>query len=249
MPNYVMNTVKFVGDEQEVQNVLKQIAENGEGPGIIDFNKIIEMPDCLNLTDGSITNVAVETVLRAIENDSHFTKATIKTVLSTIEDDSHLRSNFSLATMTNEKYERRVENSGKTKKDLLMLGLQYITNKVLYGHMTWYDWCIDNWGTKWNAREQFCDGNAISFKTAWSAPFPIINEIARRNPSIKIEHEWADEDIGNNCGRQVYKDGKRIELYLPTDNQESVEFACNVWSVDVDEYWKSIETEEDEAED
>jgi len=47
------------------------------------------------------------------------------------------------------------------------------------GRPNWYDWQVENWGTKWNAYEQsFCDNGygelEVSFDTAWSAPFPII---------------------------------------------------------------------------
>lgn len=48
-------------------------------------------------------------------------------------------------------------------------------NAEKYGYYTWYDWCIGNWGTKWD----LCDCTAtrnnsnnitLSFDTAWSPP-------------------------------------------------------------------------------
>jgi hypothetical protein len=60
-----------------------------------------------------------------------------------------------------------------------------------------YHWCVENWGTKWNA----CDtkvareGEAIllSFETAWATPVPIFNEVARRFPDLRIEGTFAKE--------------------------------------------------------
>ena len=34
-----------------------------------------------------------------------------------------------------------------------------------------YDWCIDNWGTKWNSNEAYSGGDGYyQFETAWSSP-------------------------------------------------------------------------------
>ena len=45
----------------------------------------------------------------------------------------------------------------------------------------WYDWSIDNWGTKWNASTEDVDEDDdriyIRFNTAWSPPIPIIKKL------------------------------------------------------------------------
>ena len=51
-------------------------------------------------------------------------------------------------------------------------------------------------------------------------------------PDIMLEHEWADEDIGQNCGRYSYQNGERIEEYYPESEAEAVEFACKLWDYD-----------------
>ena len=83
-----------------------------------------------------------------------------------------------------------------------------------------YNWCISNWGTKWNSYgyesiENPDDSDTISFLTAWSAPHPVLEKLTAMFPSVTIEHEWADEDIGYNCGRRTYYDGERTEEYYP----------------------------------
>lgn len=105
----------------------------------------------------------------------------------------------------------------------------------------WYDWCIANWGTKWNAYgyEKGCDySNAeeLRFLTAWAAPHPIIQRLSEMFPEIEIAHEWADEDIGMNCGRFTYHKGERCEEYFPESEKERLEFAAKVMDVDLAEY-------------
>lgn len=50
-----------------------------------------------------------------------------------------------------------------------------------YGYADWYDWCVGNWGTKWDACELFydIDGDEItvSFDTAWSPPTDLYDKL------------------------------------------------------------------------
>lgn len=103
-----------------------------------------------------------------------------------------------------------------------------------------YHWCIANWGTKWNsygytADTGFKDGK-LTFLTAWSAPHPILEKLSEMYPDIKFEHEWADEDIGMNCGRYVYFDGERTEEYYPESSRERIEFAARVMDCEPSEW-------------
>lgn len=36
--------------------------------------------------------------------------------------------------------------------NILELGKQYVENIKKYGYPQWYDWCVENWGTKWNVK-------------------------------------------------------------------------------------------------
>lgn len=65
----------------------------------------------------------------------------------------------------------------------------------------WYDWRIDNWGTKWNSSgRQFFDFEDILdedvtgidnkvhivFESAWSCPIPIVKKLIEDYPDLKI---------------------------------------------------------------
>lgn len=103
------------------------------------------------------------------------------------------------------------------------------------------DWAVANWGTKWNAYgyEKGCDySNAeeLRFLTAWSAPHPVMQRLSKMFPEIEMTHEWADEDIGMNCGRFAYHKGERCEEYFPESEKERLEFAAKVMDADLAEY-------------
>lgn len=111
------------------------------------------------------------------------------------------------------------------------IGLQYISNKVLYGHTTWYDWSCENWGTKWNSYDnEQVDADTILFSTAWSNPEPIMLKLSEMYPEATIEHWWADEDMGSNDGRRVYRGGKIVEGdYCDTCSNEAYETYMECW--------------------
>lgn len=123
--------------------------------------------------------------------------------------------------------------------DTVYNGSLGIRERELYGENNWYDWRIGNWGTKWNSygyteNTTFQDGK-IKFLTAWSAPHPILQKLSEMFPGVKMEHEWADEDIGMNYGRYVYYDGERVEEYFPGSQKECLEFAAKVMDVSLEE--------------
>ncbi|MCR5020356.1 hypothetical protein [Ruminococcus sp.] len=110
-----------------------------------------------------------------------------------------------------------------------------------YGYNNWYDWRIANWGTKWNAygynegEDYSCNKDSLRLLTAWSAPHAVLEKLSEMFPTVKIEHEWADEDIGVNCGRRTYYGGERTEEYYPDYGKESMEFAAKVSDVQLEE--------------
>lgn len=74
-----------------------------------------------------------------------------------------------------------------------------------------YEWCIANWGTKWNSYDFGEDYDSITFNTAWATPTPIFAEISKRFPTLQLVVEYADEDEGRNCGIAVFSNGVLID--------------------------------------
>lgn len=112
------------------------------------------------------------------------------------------------------------------------LGRQAFQNEQKYGAATWYKWRIRNWGTKWNAYGyedgvQF-DGHSLRFWSAWSPPQPVIAKLSEMYPDLDFVHQFADEDIGHNCGEDEYHNGSLCGEYRPA-GVEAVEYANSLW--------------------
>ena len=75
----------------------------------------------------------------------------------------------------------------------------------------------------------------IRFCTENTAPHPIIQKLSEMYPDITMEHRWADENLGYNCGMRTYKAGQFDEDYQPGFSKESQEFAADVLDEDLAE--------------
>lgn len=82
--------------------------------------------------------------------------------------------------------ERTPEEREAREKELNELCEQNLKD---YGHKNWYDWCVANWDTKWNAYSCYTleenvwddiqDFSHIGFQTAWSPPINVIRELSK----------------------------------------------------------------------
>ncbi len=69
--------------------------------------------------------------------------------------------------------------------------------KARYGHDNWYDWRLENWGTKWNSYECSLDTSWIEdgsleyhFETAWGPPDEVHRKLRcylkQRHPDSEV---------------------------------------------------------------
>ena len=208
MPNHVRNIVKMRGITALPLFTPKQGYDEKLIPAF-DFEKVIPMPESLNVVSGTMEGVAVEAAIRKAASVAEHRFSGPKFVFS----------------MTDAEYKDWLGRCTETEDELCKLGLQYIQNMVLYGAPTWYDWCIEHWGTKWNAYEnEQIDKDTIVFETAWSAPEPVMAQLAKMDPNAEIEHWWADEDMGSNTGYARYCAGGLAEVVY-FDNGSSDAYA------------------------
>lgn len=115
-------------------------------------------------------------------------------------------------------------------------------NEEKYGYPTWYEFALENWGTKWNAYDVIVDEDFIQFDTAWATPEPIIAKLSEMLPRATITVAFADEDIGYNCGIYTYCNGKLIESsdmsVMAINEGTALSFACQIKYDNPDE-WKT----------
>lgn len=107
-------------------------------------------------------------------------------------------------------------------------------NKEKYGFTGWYDWNVENWGTKWNSSEvRKANGDKAGtliydFDTAWSpVSDKIMLRLSTRFPSLTITQEWHEEACMYPSARKVWKDGvvvsEEIQNTFWSEEEESVE--------------------------
>ena len=99
-------------------------------------------------------------------------KRKIRKLLSSVKDNGYIYIFYHMA-----KNEKDIKEKYTNIYDL---GKQYIDNIEKYKFSTWYDWIIENWGTKWNVDDEVSvidTGNneyEILFDTAWDLPNKIM---------------------------------------------------------------------------
>jgi len=86
--------------------------------------------------------------------------------------------------------------------------------RELYGASDWYDWCVKNWGCKWNAQTDYCNSDEVGFQTPWEEPYNWIHHLSLKFPNHKIWVEWEEE--------QGYG-----EIYSITDGKKEIEHEWN----------------------
>ncbi len=225
MPNYVTNKIYYSGSQSQIDDMLESIKNDVIGKGSIDFSKLVPRPVDLDIEAGSGTYRGMKEYIDFMDEYSK---------KNNIED----LSAFAIPIAAETVYLNEHKNIYKGD---WILGRQAIRNTEKYGWPTWYEWNINNWGTKWNAcgyddEHNYADEEELIFDTAWSPPHPILERLSEIYPKIHFKHEWADEDLGQNCGRCEYIGGKRTEIYIPLNHDEALEYACSVIGLDPEEY-------------
>lgn len=95
--------------------------------------------------------------------------------------------------LSTEELQERFKNlDDEGRREVVDLGLKYQSNLEKYGYTTWYDWCRNNWGTKWGCCDFQINDNVITFSTAWATlDSDIIDMFAKDFPNFT--YEWEEE--------------------------------------------------------
>ena len=132
-------------------------------------------------------------------------------------------------------------NSGKTCEHYLPVPSGY------YDDERWYDWCIQNWGTKWDFGKREHDdpvaieGNKVevSFDTAWSPPVEFYQKLVELDYNIRGSYF---EPGMSYCG--IWDNG--IDNYIEYGMMENKEDIIPValWNeYAMDEFFEMVEEE------
>ena len=112
-------------------------------------------------------------------------------------------------------------------------------NRNTYGYANWYDYCIGEWGTKWDAKGATYDleGNQVTifFDTAWSPPMGIYH--ALENMGFKVEATYVEQGMGfigyYRDGRDTCEEMDQLQPELDDEDDEFFGALCD----NIDKYF------------
>lgn len=154
MPNHITNIVKFKGDKKQIELLIKHVETINDEEDFLgkktgnkftrhfDFNKIIPMPESLNITSGSETDRGIALA------DANSDEAKRMIGYNWKDDAGNVVNTYKqLVEYIKNSYPKTAEGK-KRYAEMVKLGQQAVENKKKYGCATWYDWAYANWGTK-----------------------------------------------------------------------------------------------------
>ena len=114
------------------------------------------------------------------------------------------------------------------------LEAQEAANKEKYGYATWYDFCVSEWGTKWDVGDsqgiQDVDTNdlIVYFDSAWSPPIQAYQSLENQGFCVYATYYEPGcafagiyDDQGDNCYNLSEMSSDEVRDELPTELDES----------------------------
>jgi hypothetical protein len=104
-----------------------------------------------------------------------------------------------------------------------------------------YDWCSENWGTKWDVEatlalytdwEQDNANLVFKFDSAWAPPVPVIKKLAEIFPELEFSYLFAEPGMGFS-GTEHFNVGAAGEsTWFPATNNGNIDdiIAGYIWS-------------------
>ncbi len=201
MPNWVENELRISGKKDQLDALVALVDGSDDGDETcMDFDKIIPMPEALNVSSGSGSSFALAMMERGEDFQEYRTYPWVKEGLPENATEDEL-------------IEYVCKHHDMTREEMEELGHRLLENKRLYGAVDWYDWNCLHWGTKWNA----CEPNLVRkgnrllycFDTAWSPPIPVVSKLASMFPELSFTLRYFEGGMGFK-GTVIYKHGVEV---------------------------------------
>lgn len=222
MPNHTSNVLTISGDPARLKELISKVGVvNKDGTKQdISLEKIIPIPEDLRIDKSTSVITGISIINWQTTGDD----SELKPML---ENKYYIEKNI-----TNVK--ELVDFLIKEERVNIEMSKKAIENLDKYGHMDWYDWSIENWGTKWDIYDcgdwYFEDDNVvmINFYTAWSPPISGIGKLSEQYRDLKFRIEYADEG-GDYVGYTSFENGVETEQEeYDWDSEEGIEIRDRV---------------------
>ena len=198
MPNWVENHITIEADAtvlDEIQNKVRTTYTdeygNQQERHLIATN-LIPMPDEIRMLDGTETNIR-----RFKDLDGNLVKVDQMTAVTfySMNDEELLGEGYTMETLTGKELEELDEK---------------------YGAHDWYNWNVNNYGTKWGDCETRMinrdkESLEYAFDTAWSPAYPMIEKIAIEYDVKKIIYRFFSMENGDKGSATFNENGRIIK--------------------------------------
>jgi hypothetical protein len=139
---------------------------------------------------------------------------------------------------------------GKDTPEQKELELKEQANIKKYGYANWYDWCIANWGTKWDVggdgmeAQDIEGGLMLTFDSAWAPPISAYEKLVELGfriramyyePGMAFAGIW--EDGSDDCYEYGGLNSEQIADTLPVELDEAfgISEAAAEWEAEENE--------------
>ena len=197
MPNYCFNRIKLNLSFEELIKLKGRILSKDDfGDYYFDFNKLIERPE--------------NTLLKAY--DDNLAKAFSKYYYENPDSlDQELLNKIIKNEVKKIKVNGMLVNIDQYVED--RYSKEELKNYIGKMLTLWHEWCVENWGTKWNSLFSSISREELVFSTAWhpisQALFKKFIEVCRDVMGEKADKVWLyyEEDRGKISGRYFIQEG------------------------------------------
>ena len=108
-----------------------------------------------------------------------------------------------------------------------------------FGYPSWYEWSIDNWGTKWDpdihaVTREDANNVSLAFDSAWSPPIEFYQKLEEQG--FIVEAYWFEPGM-NFCGKweegceenyQIEGNSEWVEQNIPLDIDEAMGISASM---------------------
>ncbi len=220
MPNHTSNRMVVTADAEILEKIL---ATHFDASGTLDLNTIVPMPEEIRNTEAGTSSYRSERLLAG-------QYSALSPLVPGVENCTSREEAFAF-----------IRESGHP--ELVDAALRQEHLLKTYGASTWYDWAINNWGTKWgcydgSVGEVFGGALEAMFQSAWSPPSPALAVLSEFYPDATFTVDSLDEG-GLFAVTNVYRAG----VLVNSRDWDWNELASEVFDIVLDD-----EDSEDEPE-
>lgn len=182
MPNWCYQKLAVSGQAADIA-AFKAAYFNDKGK--LELNRVIPMPESLNIESGSQSMTGYDALYGNWERMLNWPR------FASLPDEAKVdRASF-------------VAWLQEAEPNCIKLGHLARENLAVHGFRDWYGWRVRYWGVKWeigdNQQEMRSDEPTfldLSFETAWSPILPVLERMSEFLPSLLFELWYLDEGGG-----------------------------------------------------